>query len=387
MMAERILIIDDDVETLRLVGLMLERQGYQISAADNGERAINKARSDKPSLILLDVMMPDMSGYDVAKILRGDKTTSNIPIIMFTAKSQVDDKVEGLEAGADAYLTKPTQPRELIAQVKALLARSKAVPAPTTAPQTAPAVPIKGFMLGVLAAKGGLGVSSLVTNLGVTIRKLTGEPVVIADFHPGSGDIGLSLGYNSANGVSNLLKKDANTISGADIKNEISAHHSGIHVLTTPQRPRDAIFATRIHQYRSIARQLPDLAKYVLLDLGSALPPMTQSILKYCDKFLIAIEPTPPGVHQTRALLEDLAALGVGAGRIELVLVNRQRTNLQLNWADVQDSVGHTISTVITPAPELAYKAREISSPMVVQQPSSLTAEQFTKLAASILEQ
>jgi CheY-like chemotaxis protein/MinD-like ATPase involved in chromosome partitioning or flagellar assembly len=386
-MAEKILIVDDDVETLRLVGLMLERQGYQISAADNGGRAISKARSDNPSLILLDVMMPDMSGFDVAKTLRADEATTNIPIIMFTAKSQVDDKVEGLESGADAYLTKPTQPRELIPQVKALLARAKAAPAPAAAPQAAFVEPTKGKMVGVLAAKGGLGVSSLVTNLGVTIRKLTGEPVVIADFHPGSGDIGLSLGYSSANGVTDLLKKEANTISSADIKNEIASHQSGIQVLVAPQRPRDAIFATRIHQYRSIARQLPDLAKYVLLDLGPALPPMTQSILKYCDEFLIAIEPTPHSVHQTRALIEDLAALGVGAGRIRLALVNRQRTNLQMNWADVQDSVGHSISTVITPAPDLAYKATELSNPMVVQQPSSLTAEQFTKLASSILGQ
>lgn len=383
-MSEKILIIDDDVETLRLVGLMLERQGYQISAADNGERAINKARIERPDLILLDVMMPDMSGYDVAKHLRGMEATANIPIIMFTAKSQVDDKVEGLESGADAYLTKPTQPRELLAQVKALLARARTKVIVREAP--APQIPTRGFMLGVLAAKGGLGVSSLVTNLGITIRKLTNENVVIADFHPGSGDIGMGLGFNSPNGVTSLLKKDAKSISPDAIKKEIVAHQSGVHVLVAPQRPRDAVFATRIEQYRSIAKQLPDLAKYVILDLGSSLPPMSQAVLQFCDEFLLAVEPNPLSVHQTKALIDDLSALGVNSSRIRLALVNRQRTNLQMNWADVQEAMGYNISTVITPAPDLAYKARENSTPMVLQQPNSLTAEQFTKLASAILQ-
>jgi len=289
-MAEKVLIVDDDVETLRLVGLMLERQGYQITASDNGERAINKARSDRPDLILLDVMMPDMSGYDVAKALRSTEATANIPIIMFTAKSQVDDKVEGLESGADAYLTKPTQPRELLAQVKALLARAK-TQVVVKEVETQPEIPTKGFMLGVLAAKGGVGVSSLVTNLGITIRKLTNENVVIADFHPGSGDIGLGLGFTSPNGVTSLLKKEAKSISSPDIKKEIVPHQSGIHVLVAPQRPRDAVYATRVDQFRTIAQQLPDIAKYVILDLGSSLPPLTQAVLQFCDEFLVAIEP------------------------------------------------------------------------------------------------
>ncbi len=124
-MAEKILIVDDDLDTLRLVGLMLQHQGYRINAASSGIQAISIVQTDKPDLILLDIMMPEMDGYEVARKLRADQNTNTIPIIMFTAKTQVDDKVEGFEAGADDYLTKPTQPRELFAHVKAVLARGK----------------------------------------------------------------------------------------------------------------------------------------------------------------------------------------------------------------------------------------------------------------------
>ena len=103
-MPEKILVVDDDVDTLRLVGLMLQRQGYQIVAASNGHQALILAQSEDPDLILLDVMMPDMDGYEVTKRLRAESVTATTPIIMFTAKSQLDDKVAGFEAGVDDYL-------------------------------------------------------------------------------------------------------------------------------------------------------------------------------------------------------------------------------------------------------------------------------------------
>ncbi len=122
-MSEKILIIDDDLDTLRLVGLMLQRQGYQISAATNGQQGLEKAFEEDPDLILLDVMMPDMDGYEVTRRLRQNPSTLQTPILMFTAKTQLDDKVIGFEVGANDYLTKPTHPSELQARVKTLLAR------------------------------------------------------------------------------------------------------------------------------------------------------------------------------------------------------------------------------------------------------------------------
>ena len=123
-MPEKILIVDDDVDTLRLVGIMLQRQGYQIIAATNGQQGLSKALEERPDLILLDVMMPDMDGYEVTRQLRQAPPTAQTPILMFTAKSQLDDKVAGFEVGVDDYLTKPTHPAELQAHVKALLARA-----------------------------------------------------------------------------------------------------------------------------------------------------------------------------------------------------------------------------------------------------------------------
>src|SRR5512136_2191166 len=188
-MAEKILIIDDDLDTLKLVGMMLQKQGYQILAATNGQQGLAYADSDDPDLVLLDVMMPQLDGYEVARRLRANPDTASIPILMFTAKTQLDDKVTGFEAGADDYLTKPTHPTELQAHVKALLARSaKNKINPPTGPAQEPA-----YVIGVLAVRGGLGVTSVAANLAASLQKRTSDNVILAEFRPGRGTLCFDL--------------------------------------------------------------------------------------------------------------------------------------------------------------------------------------------------
>src|SRR3990172_4317050 len=163
-MPEKILIVDDDLDTLKLVGFILERQGYEIVAANSGGQGLAKAAAERPNLILLDVMMPDMEGYEVARRLRADSDLARTPIIMFTAKTMVDDKVAGFEAGVDDYMTKPTHPAELVSRVKALLARSTA--GQKSATPTA-SLGERGKIYGVIGAKGGMGVTTMALNLAV----------------------------------------------------------------------------------------------------------------------------------------------------------------------------------------------------------------------------
>src|SRR5450755_2988361 len=228
-MVEKILIVDDDIDSLKLIGLMLQRQGYDISAASAGAQAITKAASESPDLVILDVMMPDMDGYEVCRRLRADPTTQGIPIIMFTAKTLVDDKVTGFEAGADDYLTKPTHPAELASRVKAVLARSAA--ARRSASDS-------GLVIGVLGAKGGVGATTIAMNVAAGLGQK--ESTIVADIRPGQGSLGLSLGLGRSAGMSNLLGRPAAEINARSIENELIAHTSGIRALLCTVRPKEA---------------------------------------------------------------------------------------------------------------------------------------------------
>ena len=117
----RILVVDDEERMVRFIRMNLEHDGFQVMEAFNGKQAIDKLR-EPPDLILLDVMMPDMDGFEVLETLR---EVSNVPVIMLTAKGEEDDRVRGLELGADDYITKPFSPRELVSRVKAVLRRTE----------------------------------------------------------------------------------------------------------------------------------------------------------------------------------------------------------------------------------------------------------------------
>jgi two-component system phosphate regulon response regulator PhoB len=119
----KILVVDDEPDALEVLEFNLKNAGYEVSTADDGEAALKKARQLLPDLILLDLMLPEVDGLEVCKLLRRDPATSGIPIIMVTAKAAEIDRVVGLELGADDYVTKPFSPRELVLRVRNLLRR------------------------------------------------------------------------------------------------------------------------------------------------------------------------------------------------------------------------------------------------------------------------
>ena len=118
----RILVVDDEERMVRFIRLNLEHDGFQVFEAFNGKQAIDKIRSNLPDLVLLDVMMPDIDGFEVLEMIR---ESSTVPVIMLTAKGEEEDRVHGLELGADDYITKPFSPRELVSRVRAVLRRTE----------------------------------------------------------------------------------------------------------------------------------------------------------------------------------------------------------------------------------------------------------------------
>lgn len=383
-MAEKILLVDDDLDTLRLVGLMLQRQGYQIRAASDGPQALAMVESEIPDLVLLDIMMPDMDGYEVARRLRADPRTADIPIIMFTAKAQIDDKVMGFEAGADDYLTKPIQPRELIVHMKAVLARVQK--RQTTGEEAADAPLERGYMVGVISVKGGLGVSTVALNLGIALHQEHKKDVIVADFRPGQGTIGLELGYLRSDGLNRLLQRKPTEITSRDIESEIVTHPSGVHLLLSSHHPADARYLCAVANFEAIAVQLVRMAHFIVLDLGPGLSPINEKIINICDGIIVVVEPVPQTLIQSKALIDDLISKGIGEGRIDIILVNRIRSGVQLSWSQVQEQLGRNISVIFTPAPELAYQASEHNLPLIIQQPDSLTSQQFSKLAEKVAQ-
>jgi two-component system KDP operon response regulator KdpE len=125
----RILVVDDEERMVRFIRLNLEQDGFQVVEAYAGQQAMDKLRETLPDLVLLDVMMPDIDGFEVLRLIREN---NDVPVIMLTAKGEEDDRVRGLELGADDYITKPFSPRELVSRVRAVLRRTDTARGQTT---------------------------------------------------------------------------------------------------------------------------------------------------------------------------------------------------------------------------------------------------------------
>jgi len=381
-MAEKILIIDDDLDTLRLVGLMLQRQGYQITAATSGQQGLDKAFEDTPNLILLDIMMPDMDGYEVARRLRDNQTTVNVPILMFTAKTQLDDKVAGFEVGADDYLTKPTHPSELQSHVKALLARA----GKSSGEKSTVIREQHGYVVGLISARGGMGVSSLAANLAASLHHKFQADVVLAELTPGQGSLALDLGITEENGLTELLGKAPADITRNSVAQQLIPHDAGFKALVASNHPRDFQLINRVSQYENLLARMSSLGRFIVLDLGMGLPSFVQRLLPFINELFVVVEGVPNNVSHTRALIDDLVEIGMDKNLIAAILNNRVRTEHQMSWEEIQEKLGQSIAATMTPAPELFALAERLKTPAAICQPDSLTAQQINKLAERIAE-
>ncbi len=375
-MSDKILIIDDDVDTLKLVGLMLERQGYDITVASNGAQGLRKADGERPDLILLDIMMPDMDGYEVTQKLRADPSLAHIPIIMFTAKSMVDDKVAGFEAGVDDYLTKPTHPSELTAHVKAVLTRSAQVSGEKTKAE-------KASLIAFLGVRGGVGTTTLTSNVGVDLQN-RGHDVIVAELNPGLGGMRWLFGVERRESLGHLLTRSLKDIHLRSVEAELVDHRSGVRLLLSDHHPSKRELAQAVPQMEAVVNNLTAMATVVLVDLGAGLPPYAPKILQHCDRLFIVVEPIFPANHYALALLEDLETLGFARHRVNLSLVTKTRTSLQIPWRQLQADLGVDVAGIIPPAAEQAHQAAQGGVPLISTDPDSLITEQIRKVSRHV---
>lgn len=373
-MADKILIVDDDIDSLKLIGLMLQRHGYEVIAANSGNQAMLKANTERPSLIILDVMMPDMDGYEVCRRLRANPDTKAIPIIMFTAKTLVDDKVAGFEAGADDYLTKPTHPAELSSRVKTILSRN------VTQKR---AEPTKGTTIGVIGAKGGVGSTTMALNLAAAFN-LNGDNSIVADFRLGMGSMGLLMGFGDSHGMATVLSKPTSEIRAASIESELVTHPSGLRALLSSARAKEAQVNFPVDSGIAIVRTLRTMGRPAIFDLGSGLNSSISRIQRELDQIVLVVEPNPVGLTMAHEIVGELDPAGGTGGRLHIVVVNRNQSNVQTPWHEVEHALGHELRAIISAAPDQMFQAMRAGVPVVIHQPNAVISGQIIKLAEDI---
>jgi len=306
---------------------------------------------------------------------------------MFTAKSQIEDKVTAFEVGVDGYLTKPTHPKELAVQVRALLRRSKTPAQVFTSPVAGDVLQPHGAIVGVITARGGLGASTLALNAALVLQQKSNAGIAAVELHPGQGRWGFELAIDKLDGLSNLLRLEEDALTADALKNEINYHRSGVRLLLASHQLRDLSLVAAVPQMEKIMQQLALTQAMSLVDIGANLFPGVEKVLAQCTQLMVVVDPNPVTVAHTKSLLLELTPQEFGKTRpITLVLLNRQRIDLQVSRTQIQDELGLPVEMVISPAPELAYQAVLRHTPLAQMQPEGLIAQQFGLIANHLMK-
>ena len=333
-MAAKILVVDDDANVQRLLQYTLKQEGYDVVIAADGAEGFRLWGAEAPDLILLDVMLPKLDGYQVAAKIRSEEGgSSHVPIIMLTAEREVEQKVRGLRAGADDYLIKPFHPAELLARIKSLLARF--------APRDALlARPPMGRILAYYGAKGGVGTTTISINAAIGLHRELGRKVALIDANLQFGDhrVFLDLGLDKKSIVDIVT---APAIDAELVRNVMVKHDSGIDLLLAPPSPESAELVHPDH-LPQILGHLATMYDYVLVDVDKRLDDINLAVFEAAEIVFVVMTADLSCLKNVRLILETMTHLGYPAAKVQLVL-NRSNAFTGINVKNAEGALKRAI--------------------------------------------
>jgi pilus assembly protein CpaE len=361
-----ILIIDDEAIFHSLVTRALEGLNFTITSAENGLSGLSLARSLKPDMIISDVMMPDIIGYEVVRSLRREPEFAQTPILMLTAQSGLQDKLKAFEAGADDHLTKPFEPAELAARVGVLLRRAQMMQIAKTAGISAGRDEAR--MIAIHSLRGGTGCSSLAVNLSIGLRSLWQGETILLDLTMMAGQVALMLNASLKRTWADIARFSPAELDTQAVNSIITQHESGLDFIAAPTLPSEA--ETIKNQTLETALHLiKKRYEYVVADLPHDFHETTLQALDLSDLILLIASPDMASIRASAAALDTYQKLNYPAERIRLVL-NATFPRLGLQQEKIAAALGVPISIIIPHTQDLFVEAINTGKPVITNKPS-----------------
>jgi pilus assembly protein CpaE len=361
-MAAKILVVDDDPNVQRLLSYTLKQEGYEVITAADGAEGFRLWGEEEPALILLDVMLPKLDGYQVAAKIRAEEgSATHVPIIMLTAEAEVEQKIRGLRAGADAYLVKPFHPAELLARIRRLLARF----APKDGTVGRPPL---GRVLAFYGAKGGVGTTTIAINVAIALQKELGRRVCLVDANLQFGDhrvfMDLGLDRKSIVDVASAPSIDADLLRGILVE-----HESAIDLLLAPPSPEMAELVTKDHLATTLDT-LRGMYDYIVVDVDKRLDDLNLGILDAAELLFVVLTADLSCLKNVRLVLETLGHIGYPGDRIKLLL-NRSNAFTGINAKTAEGALKRPIDLQVVNEYRGAISALNSGAPVMLSKGDS----------------
>jgi pilus assembly protein CpaE len=373
----RILTIDDEPLYTRLISISLVTLGYQVETASNGEQGLELARQTHPDLIITDVMMPDINGYELIRRLRRDQEFAHTPILTLTGQSELEDKIKSFEAGADDHLTKPFETEELIARVAALLRRvevSQPIPATIKDAQAEAA-----RLIAVHSLRGGIGCSTLAVNLAIAMAGLWDTHTLLLDFVLMAGQVALMLNQSLKRTWADIAQIDPTEMDFDLIHSVTARHDSGMYFIAAPTYPTEAEML-KPEWLKPFMKLVRPQYEYILVDLPHDFSDVALETLDAADIILLVLAPEMSSIRATAAALDTYSKLDYPGEKIKLVL-NTTFPERGIPREKIEAAVSHPITLTLPYVPHLFIEAINRGQPPMFAQPEETISALFEDFA------
>ena len=351
----RILVIDDDLDLLQMMRLILQRTGHEAILTGDGADGLTKAQQLKPDMAIVDVMMPGMNGYQVVRKLREDPNTANMAIMVLTARAQAVDRDAAMAVRADAYMSKPVSPAELLQAINDLLSRRS----------TARLLP--NMVLAMLSLRGGVGTTTLAVNLALSLRQ-PGREVCLVDLSTRSGHAAMQMRLQPKTTWVEVLAQ-ASSLNAESVDRLLLRHESGVWLLPSPFLP--PIQPPAADAVSRLLTVLKPMFGAMVIDL-SALDAAGRTVVSTSDFVAVVLSPEVASLQTTAATLRVLKSVNIPDEKILLVL-NQVSPKLGLSGAAIEKALGRPL-TVSVPHDDAQGQALAQGAPLALSQSNSALA-------------
>jgi pilus assembly protein CpaE len=369
--ADRVLLVDDEEQIRKLLESALQRHGYEVVTASDGVEALRQIRAQIPDLIVTDVNMPNMNGFELTRRLRADHRTARVPIVMLSARKHADDILTGYAEGADEYIAKPIEMAVLTAKIDVLIKRMKA---------RAGEVIRRGRVLVFLRGKGGAGATTLAVNSAVALAETKMYKTAILDLSLEFGNVASHLNLRPQHTLASLAETQPDHLDDATFATFIAQDRSGVQVCVGSDMPEHAELVTVSAVQQSIDR-LRRGSDYLMVDTPASFTQQTLAALDTADGACVVAEPHVASMTAGRACLEVLDKLSFPKERVLFVVNRTTQTGLE---TDEVSRFFNRRPDIVVPYTPAFDDAADRGRPIVVLHPDNAASKQLRDLAARL---
>ncbi len=368
---ERILLVDDEEQIRKLLVSWLERRGYEVQVAPDGIEALRLIRAKMPDLVITDVNMPNMNGFELTRRLRADHRTARLPIVMLSARKAADDILTGYAEGADEYIAKPVEMTVLGAKIDVLLKRIKASVGETVK---------RGRVVVFLRGKGGAGATTLAVNSAVALAETKMYRTAVLDLNLEFGNVAAQLNLRPQHALSDLADTQPDELDDATFATFLAQDRSGVQICVGSDLPEHAELVTVGAVQQSIDR-LRRGSDYLMVDTPASFTQQALAALDSADGACVIAAPHVASMKAGRDCLEVLDKLSFPKERVLLVLNRTTPGGLE---TDEVSRFFNRRPDVIIPFTPVFDDAADHGRPLVVLHPDNAAAKQLRDLAARL---